>query len=72
MKDHALKHLAESGLSYPEADTKWVLTVPAIWSDPAKILMRNAAEKVSHFLLPIIAIVLHICGRCISYLDHNK
>ena len=28
-------------------DIKWVLTVPAIWSDAAKQFMREAAEKVS-------------------------
>ena len=57
MKEHALKYLADTGVPYPEAETKWVITVPAIWSDPAKVLMRNAAEKVSLFLLPFITIV---------------
>jgi hypothetical protein len=27
-------------------EIKWVLTVPAIWSDPAKEFMRKSAEKV--------------------------
>ena len=27
-------------------DIRWVLTVPAIWSDGAKQFMREAAEKV--------------------------
>ena len=47
MKDHALKYLADNGVPYPEAETKWVITVPAIWNDPAKVLTRNAAEKVT-------------------------
>ena len=27
-------------------DIKWILTVPAIWSDPAKTFMRKAAVQV--------------------------
>lgn len=27
-------------------DIKWILTVPAIWSDPAKAFMRTAAVEV--------------------------
>ena len=27
-------------------DVKWILTVPAIWSDPAKAFMRRAAVEV--------------------------
>ena len=27
-------------------DIKWILTVPAIWSDPAKSFMRRAAVEV--------------------------
>lgn len=27
-------------------EIKWVITVPAIWSDPAKAFMRRAAMKV--------------------------
>ena len=27
-------------------DFRWILTVPAIWSDRAKYFMREAAEKV--------------------------
>jgi hypothetical protein len=29
-----------------EDEIKWVLTVPAIWSDQAKDFMRKSAEKV--------------------------
>lgn len=45
LKDHAISHLIQSGLPYPEAETKWVITVPALWDDPAKTVMRKAAEK---------------------------
>lgn len=27
-------------------DIKWIITVPAIWSDPAKAFMRKAAVEV--------------------------
>ena len=29
-----------------DENIEWVLTVPAIWDDPAKQFMRKAAEKV--------------------------
>lgn len=29
----------------------WVITIPAIWDDRAKLFMRKAAEKVNLFLL---------------------
>lgn len=45
MKDHVIEHLNQSGITYPEAETKWVITVPAIWNDQAKHVMRRAAEK---------------------------
>ncbi|KAL3851684.1 hypothetical protein ACJMK2_015411 [Sinanodonta woodiana] len=45
MKKHFIDSLSTSGLSYPENETLWVLTVPAIWSDQAKQFMRKAAEK---------------------------
>ena len=32
--------------SIEDSDIKWVLTVPAIWTDPSKQFMREAAEKV--------------------------
>lgn len=28
-------------------DIKWIITVPAIWSDPAKSFMRRAAVEVN-------------------------
>jgi len=53
MKNKALSHLRENGVPYPEETTKWVLTVPAIWADPSKSLMRAAAEMVSRKMLDI-------------------
>ncbi|KAH3893825.1 hypothetical protein DPMN_017977 [Dreissena polymorpha] len=47
MKDHAIKNLKEAGVPYKEDDTKWVITIPAIWTDRAKVLMRKAATEVA-------------------------
>lgn len=47
-KEHALQELREQCPSPPEKDTvRWVLTVPAIWKQPAKQFMREAAYLVS-------------------------
>lgn len=37
-------------LANEENDVTWVLTVPAIWDEPAKQFMEEAAEKVSSAL----------------------
>ncbi|XP_011527453.1 heat shock 70 kDa protein 12B isoform X4 [Homo sapiens] len=43
-REHALQELREQSPSLPEKDTvRWVLTVPAIWKQPAKQFMREAA-----------------------------
>ncbi|XP_045187900.1 heat shock 70 kDa protein 12A-like [Mercenaria mercenaria] len=39
------EHLIDAYGSCLEKQKKWVITVPAIWSDGAKTLMRSAAEK---------------------------
>lgn len=46
LKDHFLKTLTERGSILKEKDIKFVLTVPAIWSDRSKKFMRDAADKV--------------------------
>ncbi|XP_052068655.1 heat shock 70 kDa protein 12A-like isoform X2 [Mytilus californianus] len=45
LKDHALKHVERGGNHIKLEDIKWVLTVPAIWTDKAKTFMRLSAEK---------------------------
>ncbi|XP_029466341.1 LOW QUALITY PROTEIN: heat shock 70 kDa protein 12A [Rhinatrema bivittatum] len=45
-KEQALKELSEQAGSEVEmADVRWVITVPAIWKQPAKQFMRQAAYK---------------------------
>ncbi|XP_023659305.1 heat shock 70 kDa protein 12A isoform X2 [Paramormyrops kingsleyae] len=45
-KDQALKELSDqTGAEFNNADVRWVITVPAIWKQPAKQFMREAAYK---------------------------
>lgn len=46
LKDHCVSLIAEKKVSLTENDTHWVLTVPAIWDEPAKQFMREAAVVV--------------------------
>ena len=45
LKDTAIKWL-DDHFQHPARKIQWIVTVPAIWSEPAKAVMRNAAEKV--------------------------
>ncbi|KAM9580378.1 heat shock 70 kDa protein 12B isoform 2-T2 [Guaruba guarouba] len=45
-KQHAVQELKEQCPSLPERDAiRWVITVPAIWKQPAKQFMREAAYR---------------------------
>ncbi|XP_069954654.1 mucin-2-like isoform X2 [Cherax quadricarinatus] len=45
-RDHALRELTDqAGVPVLEEDVRWVITVPAIWSHPAKQFMRTAAYQ---------------------------
>ena len=46
LKNHLLQSLKDQGTSTENQDIHWILTVPAIWSDPAKQFMRESAQKV--------------------------
>jgi len=48
LRDHLMKqvHVVKRDLKIIPSEITWVLTVPAIWSDPAKQFMREAAVKV--------------------------
>ncbi|XP_053378109.1 uncharacterized protein LOC123528769 isoform X2 [Mercenaria mercenaria] len=45
LKEHAVKCLKQNGVSDSNVDTKWVITVPGICSESAKLVMKHAAEK---------------------------
>ena len=54
--DHLDDALKTKGIEIQEADIEWVLTVPAIWNDPAKQFMRQAAEMVFK-IKPMLTII---------------
>ena len=51
MKDHLMTTLDKRDVGVRPNEIQWVLTVPAIWNDPAKQCMREAAEKVKKYLI---------------------
>jgi molecular chaperone DnaK (HSP70) len=54
LKDHLTTTLDKRDTGVRPDDIQWVLTVPAIWNDPAKQFMREAAEKVKKYLIYFI------------------
>ena len=46
LKQCFLGDLQKSGMEMKDSEILYVLTVPAIWNDSAKQLMRNAAVQV--------------------------
>jgi len=46
-RNHALQELADqSQTRIVDDDVRWIITVPAIWKEPAKQFMRQAAYQV--------------------------
>lgn len=46
-KNHLIKECKDKQTMLEVADIQFVITVPAIWTDPAKQFMREAAENVN-------------------------
>ena len=46
LKKHFNQTIEKRSLNLEPRDIKWVLTVPAIWNEPAKQFMREAAVEV--------------------------
>ena len=46
LKDTLLEEARKQQTDIRADDIKWILTIPAIWSDPAKTFMRRAAVEV--------------------------
>ena len=54
-KDDAIKFVnLRSKIDVSPDDAKWVVTVPAIWNDGAKQIMREAAYKVIFVTVQIL------------------
>lgn len=56
----------KKGIGVKTTDIRWVLTVPAMWSDPAKQFMTEAAQKVDtlFILLLLIEVLLYVINLC--------
>jgi hypothetical protein len=47
LMDHLCLTFTERGIEIEPMDIRWVLTVPAIWSDAAKQFIRKSANLVN-------------------------
>ena len=47
LMNHLFLKFTERGIEIEPKDIRWVLTVPAIWSDAAKQFMRKSANLVN-------------------------
>lgn len=47
LTDHFMRLLETEGIDIKWSEIRWVLTVPAIWSDKAKQVMRESAEQAN-------------------------
>ncbi|OWF47860.1 Heat shock 70 kDa protein 12B [Mizuhopecten yessoensis] len=45
LKGHLMETIKTQGVDVSESDIRWVVTVPTIWSDAAKQMMREAVER---------------------------
>ncbi|XP_033742797.1 heat shock 70 kDa protein 12B-like [Pecten maximus] len=73
LKKQAEDLLSTRGMNFEEWEIRWVLTVPAIWSDAAKQFMREAAQKadiMNDQLL--IALEPEAASVCCRYLPDAK
>lgn len=61
LKDHLQNLLIEQGMRDKNEVMKkvrWVLTVPAIWTDPAKEFMKEAAIKVKCLIILVYLVII--------------
>ena len=58
--------------AYPNRKIQWIVTIPAIWSPPAKQMMREAAQQVVTSRLTIVSRQAKkkqaVCDELVSYL----
>ena len=59
-RDQMLYTIEKKGLGVEESNIRWVITVPAIWSEPAKQFMTEAAELVITAFVIFISVVIHL------------
>ena len=61
LRGHLENHLhSKQGIcGFQVSEVDWVLTVPAIWTDPAKQFMREAANLVCILTYYVVALINH-------------
>ena len=61
LREHLENHLHSKEIigGLQASDVLWVLTVPAIWTDPAKQFMREAANLVCILTYYIVVLLNH-------------
>jgi hypothetical protein len=57
--NHLFLKFTERGIEIEPKDIRWVLTVPAIWSDAAKQFMRKSANLVNTILTRTGMYIIH-------------
>lgn len=65
LKDHFLRHINDryQGCNINVQNVRWVLTIPAIWSNSAKQFMREAAAKAG---IPSQSLLIGLEPECAS------
>jgi hypothetical protein len=53
LNKHFFSTIENRSLGIEKKHVQWVLTVPAIWNEPAKQFMREAALEVNHYILKV-------------------
>ena len=65
LMNHLFLEFTERGMEVEPNDIRWVLTVPAIWSDGAKQFMRKSANLVNTIYIKLSRTKMHII-KCIK------
>jgi hypothetical protein len=65
LKNHLFLMFAERGFEIEPKDIRWVLTVPAIWSDAAKQFMGKSANLVNTIYTKLTRTGINI-KKCIN------
>ena len=65
LMDHLFLTLNERAIEIEPMDIRWVLTVPAIWSDAAKQFMRKSANLVNTIYAKLTRAGMYII-KCIK------
>lgn len=55
--------IRQQGYELEDWDIRWVLTVPAIWTAPAKQFMREAAQKVPFLIVQWYDLITDVFGQ---------